>query len=157
MKSRIFIDIICCIHTIWLCFWSSYMNNQRKCQLGDCNEDTTICIWLNVSKGIQELPQKLHVHISPESPWFTYSFPVFSPGLLFQSVFWCILSSWCLSGGPFATCSFSCALWVPCQGLRGDSLCWFLECVTNPSSSDLEDFSHTGVDKGLCILDGGIG
>ena len=28
-----FIDIVCCIHTILLCFWSAHINNQRKCQL----------------------------------------------------------------------------------------------------------------------------
>ena len=28
------------IHTIWLCLWSSHMNKQRKCQIGDYGEET---------------------------------------------------------------------------------------------------------------------
>ena len=31
--------------------------------------------------------------------------------------------------------SLSSSFWVPCQGQRGDSWCWFLECVPNPSPS----------------------
>ena len=27
-------------HTMWLCFWTSHMNNQSKCQLGDYGEET---------------------------------------------------------------------------------------------------------------------
>ena len=39
------------------------MNNQTKCQLGDYNEDTKMCSWLNVSEGASGPPQKLYVHI----------------------------------------------------------------------------------------------
>jgi len=28
-----FTDLLCYIHTIWLCVWSSHMNNQSECQL----------------------------------------------------------------------------------------------------------------------------
>jgi len=29
----------CSIHIIWLCFLSSYMDNQSKCKLGDYGEE----------------------------------------------------------------------------------------------------------------------
>jgi len=34
-----------CIHAIWLCFWSSNMNNQRNCQLGDYGEEPRQWLW----------------------------------------------------------------------------------------------------------------
>jgi len=39
-----FIDIACCIHTIWLCFWSFHTNNSRIYQLGDYDEETVVTI-----------------------------------------------------------------------------------------------------------------
>jgi len=39
-KRNKIIDIFCCFHTIWLCFWSYHINNQRKCQFGDYGEET---------------------------------------------------------------------------------------------------------------------
>ena len=37
--------IVCCIRTIWLCFWSSHVDNQIKCQLGDYGEEPRWWLW----------------------------------------------------------------------------------------------------------------
>jgi len=61
-----------------------------------------------------------------------------SPRLLFQSTSKCILSSQCLSGGPFAACSLDASFlvfWDPCQRLPANSWCCFPERVTSTLSS----------------------
>ena len=79
-----------CVHTIWLCFWLSHMNNLRKCQLGNYGEESRQWQWFTKTHFIHNYKLTLQFN-GFRASWHIYKIQNWIPLMRMYLTSLCVL------------------------------------------------------------------